>query len=295
MPARLTVGFVSSMLLIVLVAGPAAAAAPDAQCSGDLTAVTVRNVTVPDGETCVLRNSTVTGGVSVSAGSYFQSIRTPDRGRRRGRRRSNPLRRCRLQRPWQRARQSGGAGLSVCQSRGKEREGRACHRPGLHLRVDGRARQHPGDTERQGHRDRGPAVRWVRGQHGAAGQHECPLEQDGRSTGDSRQPLSKWRPDRGRQHGAIPQDRPRQLRRQAHRLRGERRPVQGVAEPPLEKRGLHPVIAGRYGQLVPAAISGSVQTSGSSRPRRQKPMPSPRSRASRTRRPIVAASGYHTS
>ena len=76
MPARLTVGFICSMLLIVLPAGPAAAAAPDAECSGDLTAVTVRNVTVPDGATCVLRNSTVTGGVSVSAGSYFQSIRT---------------------------------------------------------------------------------------------------------------------------------------------------------------------------------------------------------------------------
>lgn len=35
-----------------------------------------------------------------------------------------------------------------------------------------------------------------------------------------------------------------------------------------------------YGQLVPGAICGSLQTRWSSRPSRQKPMPSPRSRES---------------
>jgi hypothetical protein len=77
MAARPILGFVSSMLLIALVAGPpSAAAAQDAECSGELTAVAVRNVTVPNGGTCILRNSTVTGHVSASAGSYFQAIRT---------------------------------------------------------------------------------------------------------------------------------------------------------------------------------------------------------------------------
>jgi hypothetical protein len=77
MAARLILGFVSSMLLTVLVAGPpSAAAAQDVECNGALTAVTVRNVTVPNGGTCTLRNSTVTGHVSASAASYFQAIHT---------------------------------------------------------------------------------------------------------------------------------------------------------------------------------------------------------------------------
>jgi hypothetical protein len=77
MVARPILGFVSSMLLIVLVAGPSSAAAvQDAECSGELTAVIVRNVTVPNGATCVLRNATVTGNVSATTGSYFQAIQT---------------------------------------------------------------------------------------------------------------------------------------------------------------------------------------------------------------------------
>jgi hypothetical protein len=77
MVARPILGLVSSMLLLLLVAGPAQAAAwPDVQCSGKLTAVIVRNVTVPNGGTCILRNSVVTGRVSASAASYFQAIHT---------------------------------------------------------------------------------------------------------------------------------------------------------------------------------------------------------------------------
>jgi hypothetical protein len=65
------------MLLIVLVAGPpSAAAAQDVECSGELTGVTVRNVTVPNGGSCTLRNSTVTGQVSAPAASYFQASHT---------------------------------------------------------------------------------------------------------------------------------------------------------------------------------------------------------------------------
>jgi hypothetical protein len=80
MAIRPILGFISSMLLLVLVAGPASAAAPDAavdvQCTGDLVHVTVRNITVPSDATCAVRDSEVTGNVSTSAGSYFQSIRT---------------------------------------------------------------------------------------------------------------------------------------------------------------------------------------------------------------------------
>ena len=77
MAARPILGFVSGMLLVALVAGsPSAAAAPDAVCNGELTAVVVGNVTVPSGGSCTLRNSTVAGHVSASAGSYFQATRT---------------------------------------------------------------------------------------------------------------------------------------------------------------------------------------------------------------------------
>jgi hypothetical protein len=65
------------MLLLALVAGPASGAAPqDVQCTGELIAVTVRNVTVPSGATCALRDSEVTGTVSASAASYFQASHT---------------------------------------------------------------------------------------------------------------------------------------------------------------------------------------------------------------------------
>jgi hypothetical protein len=77
MAARAVLGFASIMLLIVLVTGPSSAAEiQDAECMGELTAETVRNVTVPNGGTCILRNSTVTGHVSASAASYFQAIHT---------------------------------------------------------------------------------------------------------------------------------------------------------------------------------------------------------------------------
>jgi hypothetical protein len=77
MAVRPILGFISSMLLIVLVAGPASgAAAQDVECNSELTAVVVGNVTVPNGGSCILRDATVTGNVSASAGSYFQAIRT---------------------------------------------------------------------------------------------------------------------------------------------------------------------------------------------------------------------------
>jgi hypothetical protein len=77
MPFRLILGLVSSIFVLVLVAAPASSApAPDAQCGGELIGVTVRNVTVPSGASCTLRNSTVTGRVSAGAGSYFQAIHT---------------------------------------------------------------------------------------------------------------------------------------------------------------------------------------------------------------------------
>jgi hypothetical protein len=75
--ARTILWLVSGVLLLVCVVGQALAAAPaDLQCSGVLTGATVRNVTVPAGGTCTLRNSKVTGRVTASAGSYFQAIRT---------------------------------------------------------------------------------------------------------------------------------------------------------------------------------------------------------------------------
>jgi len=75
MAARL--GVVSSMLLLVLVVAPSSAnAAQDVQCSGELTAVTVRNVTVPAGGSCTLHNSNVKGRVVASSASYFQATHT---------------------------------------------------------------------------------------------------------------------------------------------------------------------------------------------------------------------------
>jgi hypothetical protein len=76
MAARPTLGFVLGIMLLVLVAIPAPAAAQDADCTGELTGVIVRNVTVPSNGKCVLRNATVTGSVVAPAGSYFQASRT---------------------------------------------------------------------------------------------------------------------------------------------------------------------------------------------------------------------------
>jgi hypothetical protein len=77
MAARPILGFISSVLLLALVAGPASGAAPqDVQCTGELIDVTVRNITVPSGATCALRDSEVTGSVSASAGSYFHALHT---------------------------------------------------------------------------------------------------------------------------------------------------------------------------------------------------------------------------
>jgi len=77
MAVRPILGFISSVLLLALVAAPASAAtAPDIECSGELTAVTVHNVTVPGGGSCVLHDSTVSGQVSAGAESYFQAVRT---------------------------------------------------------------------------------------------------------------------------------------------------------------------------------------------------------------------------
>jgi hypothetical protein len=77
MVARPILGLVAGALALVLLGGLAsAAAAPDVECTGELTGITARNLTVPAGSTCVLRDSTVTGQVSVSAASYFQVART---------------------------------------------------------------------------------------------------------------------------------------------------------------------------------------------------------------------------
>jgi hypothetical protein len=78
MAARANLGLVSGvLLLLVLVAATASAAVPgDIQCSGELNAVTVRNVVVPADGTCILRNSSVTGRVLASGNAYFQAIRT---------------------------------------------------------------------------------------------------------------------------------------------------------------------------------------------------------------------------
>jgi hypothetical protein len=76
MVARPILGLVAGVLALALLAGPASAAAQDAECTGELSAAVVRNLTVPAGATCVLRDSTVTGQVSVSAASYFQAART---------------------------------------------------------------------------------------------------------------------------------------------------------------------------------------------------------------------------
>ena len=75
MVARPILGLISSLLVLGLVAVPAQGA-DDVQCGGLMTAVTVRNVTVPSGGTCTLRDSTVTGNVSASTASYFQATHT---------------------------------------------------------------------------------------------------------------------------------------------------------------------------------------------------------------------------
>jgi hypothetical protein len=62
------------MLLLALVAGTASAVVPqDVQCSGELTGVTVRNVTVSSGGSCTLHDSEVTGSVSAADASYFKA------------------------------------------------------------------------------------------------------------------------------------------------------------------------------------------------------------------------------
>src|SRR5688500_17869195 len=77
MAVRPILGLVSSMLIFGLVAGPApAAAAKDVQCEGVLMGVTVRNVTVSSGGTCILRDAKVTGRVTALGASYFQAIHT---------------------------------------------------------------------------------------------------------------------------------------------------------------------------------------------------------------------------
>ena len=77
MAARPILGLVSSLLMLALAAGPASAAtAPDVQCNSELNAVTVRDVTVPIGGNCTLRNSLVTGHVFAWDGSYFQATHT---------------------------------------------------------------------------------------------------------------------------------------------------------------------------------------------------------------------------
>jgi hypothetical protein len=77
MAVRPILGLVSSVLILGAVAGPApAAVAKDLQCDGIVKNVTVRNVTVPSGGTCILRDADVTGRVSVLGASYFQAIHT---------------------------------------------------------------------------------------------------------------------------------------------------------------------------------------------------------------------------
>ena len=73
MAARLVCS-ISSILLLALVAGTASAGVPqDVQCSGELTGVTVRNVTVSSGGSCTLRDSEVTGSVSAADSAYFKA------------------------------------------------------------------------------------------------------------------------------------------------------------------------------------------------------------------------------
>jgi hypothetical protein len=61
----------------MLAALPApAAAAAGVTCSGELTGVTVGDVTVPAGASCTLRRARVTGSVTAAAGSYFQASGT---------------------------------------------------------------------------------------------------------------------------------------------------------------------------------------------------------------------------
>jgi hypothetical protein len=75
--ARTILWLVSGVLLLVFAAAQALAAAPpDLQCNGVLTGVSARNVIVPAGGTCTLRNSHVSGRVSAAATSYFQATHT---------------------------------------------------------------------------------------------------------------------------------------------------------------------------------------------------------------------------
>jgi hypothetical protein len=67
---------ISGMLLLALAAPAHAAAATDIRCAGELTGVTVRNVTVPAGAACTLRRSTVMGSVTAPAGAYFHAAHT---------------------------------------------------------------------------------------------------------------------------------------------------------------------------------------------------------------------------
>jgi len=75
--ARTILWLAAGVALLVLAAGQAAASTPaDLSCNGAWLGVTVRNVTVPQGATCVMTNSKVTGGVTASASSYFQATHT---------------------------------------------------------------------------------------------------------------------------------------------------------------------------------------------------------------------------
>ncbi len=75
MVARPILGMVAGMLVLGIAAAPASAAVPqDVQCNGVLHGVTVRNVTVQSGQSCIVRDANVTGRVSATSGSYFQAI-----------------------------------------------------------------------------------------------------------------------------------------------------------------------------------------------------------------------------
>jgi hypothetical protein len=77
MSARPILGLVAGTVVFALAAGQASAAtAQDVRCSGELSGVTIRNVTIPNGGTCTLRNSVVTGRVSAPVASYFQATNT---------------------------------------------------------------------------------------------------------------------------------------------------------------------------------------------------------------------------
>ena len=77
MAARAILALACALFPLALTAGPAAGAvAADLQCTGELAGVVARNVTVPAGGSCVLRNSTVTGHVSAPTASYFQALHT---------------------------------------------------------------------------------------------------------------------------------------------------------------------------------------------------------------------------